>query len=169
MIIVEGYFDVLSLAQHGIHNTVALLGTQLSAVQLKALFEATQELVFCFDGDQAGRDSAWRALNTCLPWLRVGRCVRFAALPQGNDPDRLIRKENRQGFEQHIAQSSAASVVLFDQLKSHSALDTLEGISQFLSEGQGLIKQLPEGIFKELMHQRLKRHVHRDIFGGLAG
>ncbi len=92
-VVVEGYMDVIALAQHGIDNCVATLGTATSAVHLQKLFRLGPSIVFCFDGDRAGRDAAWRALETAMPLLEGGRQVSFLFLPDGEDPDSVIRKQ----------------------------------------------------------------------------
>ena len=93
VLVVEGYMDVVSLADQGIDNAVATLGTATTPEHLRRLFRATSEVVFCFDGDRAGREAAWRALQTSLPEMREGRQVRFMFLPDGEDPDSLVRDE----------------------------------------------------------------------------
>ena len=88
LLVVEGYLDVVMLAQYGFTATVATLGTAISSVQVERLLRLTSELIFCFDGDRAGQQAAWRALESALPLMRDGRVVRFLHLPPGSDPDK---------------------------------------------------------------------------------
>ena len=101
MLVVEGYMDVVALACHGIRNAVATLGTATTAEHLQRLFRVTSEVVFCFDGDRAGREAAWRALQITLPELREGRRVKFLFLPDGEDPDSLVREGGREKPSKH--------------------------------------------------------------------
>ncbi|HKJ77760.1 MAG TPA: DNA primase, partial [Gammaproteobacteria bacterium] len=98
LLVVEGYMDVVALAQHGIANAVATLGTAATADHLQRLFRVTGEVVFCFDGDEAGGKAAWRALENAMPQMRDGRQVRFMFLPQGEDPDSLVRAIGGEAF-----------------------------------------------------------------------
>ena len=107
LLVVEGYMDVVALAQYDINYAVATLGTATTPEHLERLFRADPEVVFCFDGDRAGRAAAWRALETALPILREGRQARFLFLPDGEDPDSLVRKEGRERFEARLAERHA--------------------------------------------------------------
>ena len=123
LVVVEGYMDVIALHQHGLPNAVATLGTAVTGDQLKRLFRETHELIFCFDGDAAGRRAAWRALESALPLLEDGREARFALIPEGEDPDALVRREGADAFRQRLAQTPPAAEFLLDELKhNHPAL-----------------------------------------------
>src|SRR5690606_28626611 len=116
LLVVEGYMDVVALAQHGIHNAVATLGTAATAEHLAKLFRYTAEVIFCFDGDNAGRQAARRALETCLPAMTDGRSARFLFLPEGEDPDTLVRKLGAEGFTRLLADAQPLSEFLFHTL-----------------------------------------------------
>ena len=116
LLVVEGYMDVVALAQYGILNAVATLGTATTQEHLELIFRTCSQVVFCFDGDRAGRDAGWKALQTTLPVMRDGREVRFLFLPDGEDPDSLVRKEGRNGLEQRLDQALPLSEFLFQQL-----------------------------------------------------
>ena len=115
MLIVEGYMDVVALAQFGIRNAVATLGTSTSEEHLTRLFRMVGEVVFCFDGDQAGRQAASRALATVLPLMIDGRQARFLFLPEGEDPDSLVRREGPDAFQDRVTCASPLSEFLFEQ------------------------------------------------------
>ncbi|MEW6037367.1 MAG: DNA primase [Pseudomonadota bacterium] len=155
ILVVEGYLDVIALAQHGINEAVATLGTSTSTEHVHLLFRFTRELVFCFDGDAAGYKAAWRALEASLPLLREGREIRFMHLPAGEDPDSLIRKEGRDPFERRISQALPFSDYLFRTLQTDLDLRRVEGRATLQKQARELLDRLPVGVFKELMEQRL--------------
>jgi DNA primase len=155
VLVVEGYLDVIALAQHGINEAVATLGTSTSTEHVHLLFRFTREIVFCFDGDTAGYKAAWRALEASLPLLREGREIRFIHLPPGEDPDSLIRKEGRAAFERRIGQASPFSDYLFRTLQADLDLRSVEGRAALQKRARELLDRLPVGVFKELMDQRL--------------
>ncbi|MDF9393018.1 MULTISPECIES: DNA primase [Methylococcus] len=155
ILVVEGYLDVIALAQHGVHDAVATLGTSTSTEHVRLLFRFTREIVFCFDGDTAGRKAAWRALEASLPLLQEGREIRFMHLPTGEDPDSLIRQEGREAFERRIGQSSPCSDYLFRTLQRDLDLRSVEGRATLQKQARELLDRLPVGVFKTLMEQRL--------------
>jgi DNA primase len=155
LIVVEGYMDVIALAQHGIRNAVATLGTATTGDHLDRLFKTTPQVVFCFDGDRAGREAAWKALNTALPHLREGREARFLFLPEGEDPDTLVRREGAQAFAARVGQAQPLSEVLYTRLSVGLDLATLDGRARLASAARPLLALLPPGPFRELMEQRL--------------
>lgn len=159
LLVVEGYLDVIALAQHGIRHAVATLGTATTPEHVQRLFRATRELVFCFDGDPAGREAAWKALVTALPQVEVGREVRFLFLPEGEDPDTLVRKEGASAFEQRLRAATPLSDYLFERLAGEVDMDSLAGQAQFAKQGAELVAQLPAGVFREMMHARLGERV----------
>ena len=116
ILIVEGYMDVIALAQYGIENVVATLGTATSKSQVDMLFRYSSELVFCFDGDNAGRKAAWKAAEVALSCLRDGRQVKIMLLPQGHDPDSLVREEGMAGFQARVAGAQVLSDYFFEFL-----------------------------------------------------
>ena len=155
MLVVEGYMDVVALAQFGIRNVVATLGTATTADHLQKLFRITPEVVFCFDGDRAGRDAAWKALETALPLLRDGRQARFLFLPEGEDPDTQVRKEGAEAFTRRVEQATPLSDFLFDKLAEEVDMTTLDGRARLVSLAQPYLEHLPRGVFREMMEARL--------------
>lgn len=155
-IIVEGYMDVVALAEFGIHYAVATLGTATSEHHLRRLFKIVPEVIFCFDGDQAGRTAAARAMETVLPLLEDGLQARFLFLPDDEDPDTLIRSEGKEAFEQRLNQSDHLPEFLFDHLKAQVDYDTLDGKARLDQLAAPLINRLPQGMLRELMTKKLK-------------
>jgi len=155
LLVVEGYMDVVALAQHGIRNAVATLGTATTADHLDRLYRATPEVVFCFDGDRAGRDAAWKALNTALPFMRDGRQARFLFLPEGEDPDSLVRREGADAFRQRLAGATPLSEFLLDKLAEQVDMSSLDGRARLAELARPLLARLPGGTFQEMMEQRL--------------
>ena len=148
--VVEGYMDVIALAQFGIHNAVASLGTAATSDHLERLFRATPELVFCFDGDNAGRLAAWRAMETILPLIRDGRQAFFMFMPQGEDPDTFVRGQGKESFED-ATQYQALSDYLFDTLKQNTDLTTTQGQARLMDEAVPYIGKMPQGALRKLM------------------
>jgi len=159
VIVVEGYMDVVALACHGITNAVATLGTATTPDHLQRLFRVTQEIVFCFDGDRAGREAAWRALQVTLPELREGRQVRFLFLPDGQDPDSLVRDHGAAAFEEQLAQSLPFSDYLLERLKSDTDLESVDGLARLAELARPLLNRIPEGVYRELLIGRLAAEV----------
>ncbi|MDD5033274.1 MAG: DNA primase [Methylococcaceae bacterium] len=156
ILVVEGYMDVIALAQHDIHYAVATLGTATSADHATLLFRYARELVFCFDGDKAGRNAAWKALEASLPALREGRSIRFLMLPEGHDPDSLVREQGREDFEQRLAKAQPLSDYFFQHLSEDLDLGSIEGRASLYQAAKQLIDKLPQGVFREMMQSRLK-------------
>lgn len=127
LLVVEGYMDVVALAQYGINYAVASLGTSTTADHIQLLFRATNQVICCYDGDRAGRDAAWRALETALPYMTDGRQLRFMFLPDGEDPDTLVRKEGKEAFEARMEQAQPLSTFLFNSLMPQVDLSTRMG------------------------------------------
>ena len=159
LMVVEGYMDVVALAQFGIRYAVATLGTATTTEHLEKLFRTTSEVIFCFDGDRAGRDAGWKALETTLPLMRDGREARFLFLPDGEDPDTLIRKEGQENFEQRITHSTPLSSFLFDKLEAEVDMQSLGGRAKLAEQAKPLLAKLPAGLFREMMHRRLAEYV----------
>jgi DNA primase len=155
ILVVEGYMDVVSLAESGVHNAVATLGTATTAEHLKRLFRATQEVVFCFDGDRAGREAAWRALQNTLPEMREGRQVRFLFLPDGDDPDSLVRREGAAGLGARLEEALPLSDYLLQALKNQADITTTEGLARLAELAKPLLAVVPEGIYRDLLTDRL--------------
>ncbi|SFU83318.1 DNA primase [Halomonas korlensis] len=162
LVIVEGYMDVVALAQFGIRNVVATLGTSTSEDHLSRLFRLVGEVVFCFDGDRAGRQAATRALETVLPLMIDGRQARFLFLPEGEDPDTLVRREGTAAFEDRITCASPLSEFLFDQAASGRDLSRVEECERYASQVLAALGKLPEGVLKSLMLGELSRRTGVD-------
>lgn len=163
ILIVEGYMDVIALFQHGITYAVATLGTATTAHHLQRLFRYTAEIIFCFDGDQAGRTAAWRALLVILPIMRDGIQVRFMFLPDGEDPDTLIRKENKDAFTKRIEAASPLSNFFFQTLSTQADLTTLDGRARFVKLATEHLNPLPPSIFQQMMLEELAKRARIDI------
>lgn len=143
LLVVEGYMDVVALAQYGINYAVASLGTSTTADHIQLLFRATNNVICCYDGDRAGRDAAWRALETALPYMTDGRQLRFMFLPDGEDPDTLVRKEGKEAFEARMEQALPLSAFLFNSLLPQVDLSTPDGRAQLSTLALPLITQVP--------------------------
>lgn len=159
VLIVEGYMDVLALAQHGIPYALATLGTATTSEHLQALFRLSDDLVFCFDGDRAGRDAAWRALELILPLLRDGRRVAYLFLAEGEDPDSLIRQIGRETFEQRISTATPLSDYLLEHLTARTDLASVDGRARLVELARPLLGKLPAGAYRDLLQQALEQRV----------
>ncbi|KMM78575.1 DNA primase [Pseudomonas deceptionensis] len=156
IIVVEGYMDVIALAQQGLRNAVATLGTATSEEHMKRLFRVVPSVLFCFDGDQAGRNAAWRALEATLPCLQDGRRARFLFLPEGEDPDTLVRSEGTDAFKARINQhAQPLADYFFQQLTEESDPRSLEGKAHMATLAAPLIDKVPGANLRTLMRQRL--------------
>src|SRR3990167_3382294 len=156
IIVVEGYMDVIALAQQGLRNAVATLGTATSEEHLKRLFRVVPNVLFCFDGDQAGRNAAWRALEAALPCLQDGRRARFLFLPEGEDPDTLVRSEGTDAFRARINQhAQPLADYFFQQLTEEADPRSLEGKAHLVTLAAPLIDKIPGNNLRALMRQRL--------------
>jgi DNA primase len=152
--------DVVALGQYDINYAVATLGTATTSDHLEQLYRATPEVVFCFDGDRAGRAAAWRALETALPILRDGRQARFLFLPDGEDPDSMVRKEGKEGFEARLAEATPLSTFFFDELAKQVDTGSVDGRARLAELAKPLLSKLPEGVFREMMLEQLGSIVH---------
>jgi DNA primase len=159
LLVVEGYMDVVSLAQHGIRNAVATLGTATTGEHVRRLFRIVPDIVFCFDGDRAGRAAAWRALQVCLPEIRDGRQARFMFLPDGEDPDTLVRKEPTEAFSRRLDQSQPLSEYLLAELRRQSGTDSVDAQARLAELARPLLDLMPQGIYRELLTNRLAAEV----------
>lgn len=148
--IVEGYMDVLALAQHKLPNVVATLGTAATADQLSRMFRHTSRLIFCFDGDEAGKKAAWRAMETALPLLRDGRQAFFMFLPDGMDPDDYVRKHGPETFADS-RKLTPLSDYLLDTVKAQNDLGSREGRSRFVDQTTPLVSRLPQGGLRQIL------------------
>ena len=155
LLVVEGYMDVVSLHQAGVTYAVATLGTATTPEHLQRLFRVCNEVVFCFDGDRAGRAAAWRALETSLPHAREGRNLRFLFLPDGHDPDTLVQEEGRAAFEERVVHALPLSEYLAQELGTRHDLSQVEGRDQFIKQAQELLEKLIDASYRELLFARL--------------
>lgn len=159
LIVVEGYMDVIMLAQHGILNAVATLGTATTEAHFKKIFKYTSNIVFCFDGDRAGKEAAWRALQVALPLLEDGVQIRFAFLPSGEDPDSLVRKVGQAAFLDLIGAALTLTDYLFSELSKDYDVSKPEGQAALSQAVSALINKMPESILKQMTYQRLQQLV----------
>ncbi|MEZ5541268.1 MAG: DNA primase [Pseudomonadota bacterium] len=155
ILVVEGYMDVVALAQFDINYAVATLGTATTREHLEQLYRAVPEVVFCFDGDRAGREAAWRALENALPVLTDGREARFLFLPEGEDPDTLVRKTGQAGFEQLLGSAMHLSDFFFERLATGLDLGSIDGRARLVALARPMLATLPDGMFRQLMTERL--------------
>ncbi len=161
-LVVEGYMDVVALAQNDINYAVATLGTATSGEHLERMFRLVSRLVFCFDGDNAGRNAAWKALTVALPLMRDGRSARFLFLPDGEDPDSLVRKEGKDKFEWRLDQAQPLPDFFFNKLQADIDIKSLDGKAHLSNLAMPMINEIPNGVFKQLMIEQLS------ILTGLA-
>ena len=159
LVVVEGYMDVVALARHGIEYAVATLGTATTDEHLNQLLRISDEVVFCFDGDRAGRDAAWKALETSLPHIREGRQLRFVFLPDGQDPDSFVQSEGAGAFEDALSNGIALSNFLIAELSSKVDLDSIDGRARLAELARPLISRIPQGVYKELLTGELAESV----------
>ncbi|MBB3321749.1 MULTISPECIES: DNA primase [unclassified Atlantibacter] len=155
LLVVEGYMDVVALAQYDINYAVASLGTSTTADHIQLLFRVTNNVICCYDGDRAGRDAAWRALETALPYMTDGRQLRFMFLPDGEDPDTLVRKEGKDAFEARMDQAQPLSTFLFNSLMPQVDLSTPDGRAQLSTLALPLITQVPGETLRIYLRQEL--------------
>jgi DNA primase len=155
LMVVEGYMDVVRLHQAGITYAVATLGTATTQEHLNKIFRMTSELVFCFDGDNAGRKAAWRALENALPLARDGRELKFMFLPDGHDPDTLVAEEGREAFEARLKGALPLSEYMIQQLTADLTLEHEEGRAKLKALAAPLFARMPDGIYRELLADRL--------------
>ncbi|HET8554307.1 MAG TPA: DNA primase [Rhodanobacteraceae bacterium] len=157
LLVVEGYMDAIALHQAGLPIAVATLGTATTPEHAERLFRSAPEVIFCFDGDRAGRAAAWKALEAALPCLRDGRQAGFLFLPEGEDPDSLVRAEGKDGFSQRMSQAMPLSDYLFDTLGKDINTTSLDGRARLAEQARPLIARLPDGVFRDLMGQELEK------------
>lgn len=177
ILVVEGYMDVVALAQYGVDYSVASLGTSTTGDHLQLLFRQTNHVICCYDGDRAGRDAAWRALENALSYLKSGNILKFLFLPDGEDPDSYVRKYGKADFEQQVANATPLSQYLFENLiELHQInLGSHEGKSALRAVATPLIDKIPDPFLQEILeklldertgfdHQlRRKKHVRQKI------
>ena len=158
LLVVEGYMDVVALAQFGLTNAVATLGTATTPEHLERLYRTVSEVVFCFDGDAAGRRAAWRALENALPVLRDGREARFLFLPEGEDPDSLVRRIGAETFRQKTVESVPLSKFFYESLGRQVDTTSVDGRARLVELARPLLATLPDSVFRDLMLEQLSEY-----------
>ena len=158
-LVVEGYMDVVALVQHGVMNAVATLGTAPNRQHCETLYRTSPGIVFCFDGDRAGRAAAWRAAQAVLPCLRDGRDAHFLFLPDGEDPDSLVSRVGLDGFNAELANKVAIIDYLFEHQSEDLDLTEVGGKARLVEQVKPLLGLMPAGIYRELSIQRLEQTV----------
>ncbi|RFF28593.1 MULTISPECIES: DNA primase [unclassified Wenzhouxiangella] len=157
ILVVEGYMDAAALFQYGFDNAVATLGTSVTPDHMNLLFRASPVVVFCFDGDRAGLQAAWRGLEAALPELKSNREVRFLFLPEGEDPDSLVRGRGAQTLARMLDEAKPLSSFFFDHLSESLDMKTLDGRARLVALAEPYLEKLPEGAFADMMHDELVR------------
>lgn len=156
IIVVEGYMDVIALHQAGIKNCVATLGTATSSKHVTTLLRAYDEIIFCFDGDKAGRDAAWKALQTSLPLYRDEKSIRFLFLPESHDPDSYVAEYGTEAFNNQLSNARSLSAFLLDNIKKDIDLNSIDGRARFLENSKPYLRLLAKGQFKNLLTDEIK-------------
>ncbi|MBT8435606.1 MAG: DNA primase, partial [Gammaproteobacteria bacterium] len=161
--VTEGYMDVVALAEHGVKTAVATLGTAINNRQIESLFRVCKNLVFCFDGDAAGKKAAWRSLEECLASLKEGRLARFLFLPEGQDPDSYIGEFGSEAFDHQVDQASTLTEYLFETLLAECNIKTLEGRAQFLDRLRPYFMQIPLQSLKDQILAEVEQRTGQQI------
>lgn len=166
IIVVEGYMDVVALSQAGIWQCVATLGTAATRQHVEKLFRSCSSIVFCFDGDNAGRQAAWRALENTLPLLQGQRQARFLFLPEGQDPDSMVRNEGRDQFEALLKQALPLSEYFLQSLQENIDLSHIDGRVQLLEKARPYLESIQSPLYREMLEDHLEKltHTSRQIF-----
>ncbi len=162
VLVVEGYMDVVALAQFGINYAVATLGTATTSDHIDRLYRIVPQIVFCFDGDLAGRNAGWKALLLALQAMSDGRSARFLFVPDGDDPDTLIRREGKDKFELRLEQAASLDEFFFAHLEEGLDMESMEGKSALSKLALPLLNSIPNGVFKQLMINELANRTGLD-------
>jgi DNA primase len=162
LLVVEGYMDTIALAQQGINYAVATLGTACTAEHIQKLFRLTNDVVFCFDGDRAGREAAWRALENALPVVGGTHQVRFMFLPEGEDPDTQVQKIGKEAFEELIQQAQSLSTFFFSSLREGISRHDLEGHRTLIEKARPYLQTLNDEAYRSLLVRELATYTHQD-------
>ena len=157
VVVVEGYMDVMALAQHGIGNAVATLGTAIGEAHFIRLYKLVDRVVCCFDGDDAGREAAWKAVNAALPTLSAGRRLDFVFLPDGDDPDTLVRKHGAERLNALVADAKSVGAYLLERLQAGLDLTLVDDRATLSELALPMVGRLPDGqlravLLRELAH-----------------
>ena len=159
LVVVEGYMDVVGLARSGLDFSVATLGTATTSDHLNQLFRLTENVYFAFDGDRAGRQAAWRALENALPMIREGRQIRFVFLPEKQDPDSFVQQSGANAFERLLDDGVPLSQFLIDQLADEIDLSSMDGRARLAERAGPLLRRIPKGVYRELLFAGLAERV----------
>lgn len=162
LVVVEGYMDVVRLHQSGITYAVATLGTATTPEHLSRIFRICNEVIFCFDGDRAGRAAAWRALENALSQVREGRQIRYLFLPEGHDPDSLVGQEGREAFETRLNNAMSMSEYFLSHLGAQVDTRTVDGRARLAELARPLLERIPEGVYRELLTEEVAKLVRID-------
>jgi len=163
ILVVEGYMDVIALHQQGISNVVATLGTATTQAHLQILSRSAETIVFCFDGDKAGREAAWKALKTSLPSITSGLVIKFLLLPEGEDPDTLINRESAKAFKKRVEGAQTLSNFLIEHIKAEVPFDTIEGKTLFLERSATLINMVTYPIYRQQLIEGIAHMIGQNI------
>jgi len=163
IIVVEGYMDVIALHQQGVTNVVATLGTATTSSHLQVLSRTAETIVFCFDGDKAGRDAAWKALQTSLPAITAGLVIKFLLLPEGEDPDTLINSESAKAFNKRVDEAQTLSNFLFEHIKAEVPFNTIEGKTLFLEKSAALVNLVSYPIYQQQLIEGIAQTIGQNI------
>lgn len=163
IVVVEGYMDVIALAQFGIHYAVATLGTSVGKPHLELLFRRVEQVVFCFDGDEAGRKAAFRGMEASLPMMEDGRQVKFLFLPEGEDPDTVVRSKGAKHLEHMFDTAAPLEQFLFEQMGEGIDLTTMDGKARLSKLVAPYINQIPDGVYKTLLFKSLAERTDMDV------
>jgi DNA primase len=162
IIVVEGYMDVVALAQFGVYNVVATLGTAVTEQHINRLFRTCDQVVFCFDGDRAGQDAAWRGMENALPVLTGERQLKFLFLPEGEDPDTLIRKVGTDEFNQLVEKSQTLSEFLLKKLSSDIDMRQIDGQARLLERAKPILEKMADGVIKDRIAELISNRARAD-------
>lgn len=162
IVIVEGYMDVIALAEKGINNAVATLGTATTPEHLKQLQRTAPEVVFCFDGDRAGREAAWRAAENALPMLGGNHQLKFMFLPDGEDPDTLVKQQGAEAFEALVIQAKNYSDFFLESLESRVDMASMDGRARLIEIARPYLRHIPAGVYREMLEQQLASRAKTD-------
>ena len=163
LLVVEGYMDVIALAQHGISNATATLGTATSKTHLERIYRLCPEVVFCFDGDEAGRKAAFRAMEAALPCMEDGRQARFLFLPEGEDPDTMVRGGGAGHFQELVSNAMPLEQFLFESVAQGLDTSSMDGKARLSKLALPYLRQLPDGVYRQLMFQALAQRTGLDL------
>jgi len=155
LVVVEGYMDVVALSRHGIDFSIATLGTATTSDHLDRIFRLTDNVIFSFDGDRAGKAAAWRALENALPQVREGRQIRFVFLPEEHDPDSYVNEYGSDAFIKAIDDGVALSGFLIGELSSQVDMTTIDGKARLAELAKPLVNRIPPGVYRELLIESL--------------